>query len=138
MPNDCVLCQACEREPHRIVFRDAHAVVMLNYEPVKPGHLMVLPVRHAENLADLAPPEAEAFLKSVDRCMEALARAYDETPMTLVNGWKFRTQPHLHAHVLPSANDLRGLFAAAEGRPRRMRAEDDALKAMAEALRSVF
>jgi diadenosine tetraphosphate (Ap4A) HIT family hydrolase len=43
----CELCLAKE-EKYRIVFQNDLVFVVVNIEPLKQGHLMVLPVRHAE------------------------------------------------------------------------------------------
>lgn len=93
---------------------------------------MILPVRHAEQLRDLTPDESSAFLKAIDRAMLAMTEAYEETPMCLVNGWKYRTQPHLHAHVLPSKNNLRGLYSASEGLEERKRANEQTIQNIKE------
>jgi diadenosine tetraphosphate (Ap4A) HIT family hydrolase len=121
-----------------MVYQDDLVFVLLNAEPLKEGHLMILPVRHAEDLGDLSPDESQAFLRTIDRCMAVVTKAFDDTPMCLVNGWKFRTQPHLHAHVLPSKTTMRGLYVAAEGVENRKRAEDGALRQTAERLRVFF
>jgi diadenosine tetraphosphate (Ap4A) HIT family hydrolase len=134
---DCVLCNALT-ESYRIVYKDKRVVVIVNIEPVKNGHLMIMPVRHAEQLGDLQPEEAQAFLRMIDRCMHAVERLSDEPSMCLVNGWKHRTQPHLHAHVLPSKKNLRGLFSASEGLEERKRADAETLALMADELRVMF
>ena len=135
---DCALCGALQREPNRIIHRDDHVFVLVNVEPVKEGHVMILPVRHAENLKDLDPEESRAFLSAIDYCMSAITKAYGETPMCLVNGWEYRTQRHLHAHVLPSKKSLRGLYAAAEGLQERARADEDLLMKIAGSLKRFF
>jgi histidine triad (HIT) family protein len=138
MMTPCVFCEALTKESHRVIHQDAHVFVLLNIEPVKDGHLMVLPIRHAEELKDLTHEEARAFLQAIDRCMGAVTKTFDDEPMCMVNGWKYRSQPHLHAHVLPSKHSLRGLYVAAEGVAERQRAEDEALKRVAEQLRPFF
>lgn len=131
----CALCTALANEKDRNIYQDEHVAVILNFEPVKRGHVLILPVRHAENLSDLTPDEASAFLKAIDRCMHAVTKYSDEPPMCMVNGWKHRSQPHLHAHVLPSKHPLRGLYVAAEGTPVRLRLDDQLLKEIADELR---
>ena len=134
----CVLCESLEKEPHRVVYRDAFVFVLVNIEPIKDGHVMILPIRHAEQLKDLTPEESSAFLKAIDQCMTAVTESYGETPMCLVNGLKFRTQAHLHAHVIPSKKNLRGLYSAAEGLEERKRADDQTMKNIVEALKPFF
>jgi len=135
---DCVLCESRLGEPHRVIYQDRYVFVLVNIEPLKEGHVMILPVRHAENLQDLNPEEAQSFLQTIDKSMLAVTEAYKETPMCLINGWKYRTQPHLHAHVLPSKNALRGLYAASEGLHERVRADEATLERIAFALKGYF
>lgn len=99
---------------------------------------MILPIRHAEQLEELTPAEAQAFLTAIDTSFRAVTAAYDETPICLINGSAHRTQPHLHAHVLPSKHNLRGLFVAAEGLEERKRADDSVLATIAEKLKKHF
>jgi len=132
----CELCDAFANEKNRVIASDEHVFVVPIIEPIKEGHVMVIPIRHAENLGDLTPDEARAFLTAINRAMNAVKEAYGETPMLLVNGWEYRSQPHLHAHVLPSKTNLRGLYAASEGIVGRNRASVEELTAMADKIRS--
>lgn len=134
----CTLCETRTQEPGRVVYQDEHVFVLVNIEPIKDGHVMILPVRHAEQLSDLTPEESQAFLKTIDKCMSTVTQHFQETPMCLVNGWRYRSQPHLHAHVLPSKKNLRGLYTAAEGLEERKRADNETLNKMADALRAYF
>lgn len=136
--SSCVLCETRIQESGRVVYQDEHVFVLVNIEPIKDGHVMILPVRHAEQLSDLTPEESQAFLKMIDKCMSTVTQHFQETPMCLVNGWKYRSQPHLHAHVLPSKKNLRGLYTAAEGLEERKRADNETLNKMADALRAYF
>jgi diadenosine tetraphosphate (Ap4A) HIT family hydrolase len=134
----CKLCHALQHDQFRTVYADHDVFVLINVEPIKNGHLMVLPVRHVEQLSDLTQEESRAFLRLIDRCMAALTEAFHETPMCLMNGSSYRTQPHLHAHILPSKKDLRGLYAAAEGLEERKRADKETLTRMADRMRPFF
>ncbi|MEO5927873.1 MAG: HIT family protein [Patescibacteria group bacterium] len=131
----CDLCHAIKNEPSRLIYQDDHVVVVLNFEPIKHGHVLIMPIRHAENLSDLTSAESSAFLKALDRCMKAVTKYSEEPPISLIHGWKHRSQPHLHAHVLPSQHPIRGLFSVAEGTPRRLRLTDEVLKEMADQIR---
>ncbi len=136
---NCVFCAALTTETDRIIYRDEHVFVILNIEPVKEGHLMILPIRHAEQLQDLTATEAQAFLKTTDQCLQVIANSYEDAPVCIVNGWKHRSQPHLHAHVIPSKTGLRGLFKNSEGlSDERVRLASDQLKPVADKLRSHF
>lgn len=133
----CALCSA-RNQSYRLVYADDLVMVVVNFEPVKPGHVMVMPIRHVENLGDLEPEEAAQYLRTIDRCMAAMTKLSNEPPMCLVNGWAHRTQSHLHVHVLPSKHDMRGLYVAAEGVAERVRVDQETLTRMANDIRAVF
>ncbi|HVM90971.1 MAG TPA: HIT domain-containing protein, partial [Verrucomicrobiae bacterium] len=84
---DCELCKAKD-EAYRVVYKDDLVFVIMNIEPVKHGHLMILPIRHVQHLSELNAVESEAFLKTVDACMRTITRTYEDTPLFIVNGWK--------------------------------------------------
>lgn len=134
----CVLCDILKNEETRIVHKDEHVFIALNFEPLKRGHLMVLPIQHVENLGELNPESSAAFLKEIDRAMNVLAAYSEETPICIVNGWKARTQPHLHAHVLPGKYDLRGLFVQSEGVPARMKVGVEELEEVCKKLKNLL
>lgn len=115
----CELCQVFIDEPERVLYEDEYVFVLINNVGLKPGHIMVLPKRHADDLADLSAEEAKAFVDCVDKAMRVIEANYEDAPISFLNGWKYRTQKHLHMHVLPSKNSLRGLFVKAEGCPER-------------------
>ena len=134
----CVFCDSLTTEAHRIIYKDDKVFVIVNIEPLKDGHVMILPVRHAELMGDLDEEESKAFLHAAERCMKAVTEVYKETPMFMVNGWSFRTQPHLHGHVLPSKNHLRGLYNISEGVDARKLATPEFLSKMANDLKPYF
>ncbi|MFH1404907.1 MAG: HIT domain-containing protein [Patescibacteria group bacterium] len=132
---NCELCNILSNEQFRIVFENEHAFVVVILEPIKDGHLMVMPKRHAEELSDLTPEEAQSFLMAADNCLHGLENYQKESTLFTVNGKKNRSQKHLHAHVVPSRHAIRELFALAEGTPERQRANDKELQKMADDLR---
>lgn len=134
----CVFCKDLNRLEDQTVFRDDDVLVFVNHEPLKDGHLLVLPVRHAEELGDLEPVEAQKFLQALQACMAMIEKQHSDPPICHINGWKYRSERHLHAHVLPSKRSLRGLFSVSEGVPERVPADSHTLRAMAVRLRPAF
>ena len=137
----CTLCDTFTNpdDQYRILYKDAHVFVMINLEPIKDGHVMILPIRHAEDLKDLTPEEAQAFLRLSNQCMDIVTSVYGITPMFMVNGWEFRTQAHLHAHVLPShVGGTHRIYVAAEGTNEHHALNQEELRAMADRLRDGF
>ncbi|MEI6510576.1 MAG: HIT family protein [Candidatus Uhrbacteria bacterium] len=134
----CELCNAFENEKDRVIYSDAHVFVVPILHPIREGHVMIIPIRHAENMKDLNADEARAFMAASNLAMDAVKKEYGVTPMFLVNGWEYRSQPHLHAHVLPSKTNLRGLYAAAEGVVGKIEASAEELKVTADRIRVQF
>ncbi len=60
-PEGCILCGVRDGAPgipNLEVFRTGHFIVSVNLFPYNPGHLLVFPVRHVEDLAELDDTEA--------------------------------------------------------------------------------
>lgn len=134
---DCELCKAVD-EDYRVVYRDEYVVVVTNYEPLKQGHVMVMPIRHAEQMSDLTADEAYAFLQAADRSMWAITKLCADPPLYVVNGWQHRSQPHLHAHVVPSKMHLRSLLQTAEGVDERKRVDEVTLQHMTDDVKKFY
>ena len=102
--NDCIFCKIIAGEiPSQFVYRDDDVVAFADVNPQAPKHLLVLPVKHIENVAAMAavePPELMAKLFSV-----AAKLGNDES----CGGFRLvvntgsdggQTVPHVHVHVL--------------------------------------
>ena len=115
---DCVLCSVLEQEKDRIIYEDDSVFVCMNYAPLKPGHMMVLPKRHAERINDLTAEEAVAYNQAIETAMQTLkAWSGSEVLMTL-NGWDYRSQPHLHVQITPAVDNIRYYMHFTDGDPR--------------------
>src|SRR5438445_6825636 len=55
---DCIFCKIVRREvPASIVRDDSSTLAFMDFRPMSPGHVLVIPKAHAANVEDL-PPEA--------------------------------------------------------------------------------
>lgn len=88
-----------------VVHRDAAGVVLLNKFPYASGHLMVAPVRHVAELAELTDEEALVLHRLTTRALAALSTVY--RPDAFNVGWNLgevaggSISGHLHEHVVP-------------------------------------
>ena len=133
---DCPFCG--DKEPERVVCANDLAFCLVNIEPIKDGHVMIIPRRHVHRLRDLTPEEAKAVNELTDRVVDLLLREFGEDPAIRVNSGTHKTQPHLHVHVLPSKGALRDHYTAHEGLPLRVRKTNEELAAMARRLRDAL
>ncbi len=107
-PAPCVFCEiAAGRtgQADREVYRDDLAVAFMDRAPRNPGHVLVVPLRHAENALEV-PPATLAHLAVV---AQRLAQAIRRTDLR-AEGFNLQTNAgraagqtvfHLHVHVIP-------------------------------------
>jgi histidine triad (HIT) family protein len=137
---DCVFCAILEgRAPGSVIYEDEDAVVFLDLFPVHPGHALVVPRRHVEDL-DSCPGELAGRLFEVSaRVAPAIVRATDAAGFNVwtANGEAAGQEVfHLHLHVLPRYEDDTFGLRFPKGYPQE--AERAALDAMADRIRSTL
>ncbi|MBT2382877.1 HIT family protein [Streptomyces sp. ISL-11] len=111
---NCVFCAiaAGESAGHR-VFADDAAVAFLDVRPLFPGHVLVVPRRHAETLTDLPAAEVGPFFTRVRWITGAVERGMGATgSFVAANNRVSQSVPHFHVHVVPRnhKDGLRGFF----------------------------
>jgi histidine triad (HIT) family protein len=87
-------------------------MAILDLHPVRPGHVLVIPRRHAVFVHELTAPERAALMETAARIAVAQERAgLRQGGTLLINDGPASGQhvPHVHLHVIPRA---RGDLAA--------------------------
>jgi len=106
MTNDCVFCDLLRGELEiSLVHRDELCAAFMDVQPVNPGHLLVVPIRHAPDLAHLSGAEAAQMF----RLARVLAVALRKTSVRcegvnffLADGEAAGQEVfHAHLHVFP-------------------------------------
>lgn len=97
-------CPFCTLDPGRIAFSNEHVVAIWDIFPVSPGHLLIVPRRHAATWDDLDDVEKSAVWRSVDKGIEVVKRRH--APDGFNVGFNFgeaagQTIFHFHLHVIP-------------------------------------
>jgi len=89
----------------KIVHRGEHCFICLNAFPYNPGHVMVLPYRHINELAGLETAAAFEMMTLAQRMERILARVYCpkgiNLGMNLGKAAGAGVLGHLHLHMLP-------------------------------------
>lgn len=103
---DCRFCRiAAGEEPASFVYADAVVVAFMDIHPVTPGHLLVVPRRHATHATDLDDRSAEAVWRAGLRLGAALRSSglRSEGMNFFVADGEAAGQDvfHFHLHVLP-------------------------------------
>ncbi len=104
----CIFCEmpgVGDDEKVHILTRSERAFVILNRYPYNPGHLMVAPLRHVGDLAEIEDPElteaSDLIRVSVRILREALQPSGFNVGMNLGRVAGAGIPDHLHWHVVP-------------------------------------
>ena len=102
----CVFCEiVAGRAPASFVHRDDEIVAFLDIRPIAEGHLLVVPVRHAELLGDLNEATAARMLviaRKLDAALRTSGLPFEAALLMLADGAAAGQEvPHVHLHVLP-------------------------------------
>ena len=119
--------------PGRFVWRDPDVVAFLTIEPIRPGHVLVVPIAEVDHWVDLGP-DAWARVAEVARLVglgvrDAMGGA---RIAQMIAGFEV---PHVHVHVYP-ADDLGDLSFAGVDRSPDPAALDEAADRIRAALRA--
>jgi histidine triad (HIT) family protein len=104
--SDCVFCRILSGElPSSIVYQEDRCTAFMDIQPVNPGHLLIIPNRHATYLADLEE-EAGAQLFRVAKRVAAALRGSgvrcEGVNLLLADGEAAGQEVfHVHLHVIP-------------------------------------
>ena len=101
--------------PGRFVWRDDRVVAFLTIAPLKPGHVLVVPIEEVDHWLDL-DPDLLAHLMQVS---QTIGRAVDQafTPAKVGMMIAGLEVPHVHVHIVPMSG-VRDLdFANADPDP---------------------
>ncbi len=107
----CLFCEKA-KEPcsaeSMVLWRNDHALVMLNAFPYTNGHLMVAPIRHTADMGELSDEELLAVAQLVRDCVNLLREAYHPDGFNIgVNLGRAAgagIEDHLHWHIVPRWN----------------------------------
>jgi len=103
---DCIFCKILAGEAEgSFVYRDEVCAAFMDIQPVNPGHLVVIPKRHAAYLADLKEAEGAQIFRVAQRLAAALRQSgvkCEGVNFFLADGEAAMQEVfHVHLHVFP-------------------------------------
>lgn len=116
--------------PGNFVWKDDKAIAILTIQPIRQGHVLVIPRQEVDQWSDLPLDLAAHLMQVSHKVANALKVAYPATRVGLmIAGLEV---PHTHIHLVPmdSMSDLNFDFAK--------NADSDTLKQTAEKIRGVL
>jgi ATP adenylyltransferase len=107
-PAGCVFCAAVEMGPNPdslLLYRGAHAIVILNKFPYNNGHILVLPRRHCGDFLELTKEEHAEIAVCMTTSIAAIKDAYNcagfNCGLNLGAASGAGIPEHLHYHIVP-------------------------------------
>jgi ATP adenylyltransferase len=106
-PAACILCLLRDRNPDVVdlsIWRDEYFVVSVNLYPYNPGHLLLYPCRHVEDVRELTAEEEREMVALQRWLLGILDRAC--SPHAYNIGFNMGAAAgasisHLHLHIIP-------------------------------------
>jgi len=102
---DCIFCRIAQRtSPAQIVYEDEQVMAFLDITPNTPGHTLVIPKKHYENLLDAPAEEVANVAKVVKKIAPAVMKATNSQGFNVgVNNGEAAGQviKHMHMHIIP-------------------------------------
>ena len=98
--SNCIFCRIVEGSiPSVRIGENDAAVAFMDIRPIQPGHALVIPRRHVENVIDMEPAEYDDVMRLVHQIGRAIDAEWKPPKVGLaVIGFDV---PHAHVHVLP-------------------------------------
>lgn len=134
---DCLFCKIANKKFNaEIIYEDEFAAVVLDVNPRAPGHVMVLPKVHAENILDLPDDKIKGVFQAVKNTTDLINKALSPDGFTTgINHGKVsgQTIEHLHIHIIPRwFNDKGGSIHSVVNNPPK-----ESLKEIADRIREI-
>jgi len=106
--DECPFCEALEKPDPAdqfLLFRGEKAFVILNRYPYTTGHLLILPLEHKENMADLDPETRTEMMELINHALVVLDQIYHpegyNVGLNMGEAAGAGIPKHLHWHIVP-------------------------------------
>ncbi|MBI2076394.1 MAG: HIT family protein [Candidatus Aenigmarchaeota archaeon] len=103
--NGCLFCKIVKGEiPSKKVYEDSNTLAFLDINPANPGHTLVMPKKHAENIFDVEEDSLKSTISIVKEMAAAVKEKMNAAGVNVVqNNGKYAGQlvNHVHFHVIP-------------------------------------
>lgn len=105
---NCLFCNIIAKKiSAEIIYEDDFTISFLDINPITPGHTLVIPKIHAENIIDLPENETKELFIAVKRITALLDKSLTANGFTIgINHGKASGQAidHIHIHIIPRYN----------------------------------
>jgi ATP adenylyltransferase len=142
-PSGCILCLVRSKSDQVVnltVYEDKYFSASVNLYPYNPGHLILFPSRHVEDVRELSGDEQLNRVRLESELLNVLGRVY--SPMGFNIGFNIGSAagasiPHLHLHIIPRYAAETGISDLVAGKRVLIESPFDTKKRLEEACKSI-
>lgn len=102
---DCLFCKIAGKNiPALIIYEDQNNLAFLDVRPISPGHTVVIPKTHAENILDIKNESIGPLFEAVKKTTELLNKSLKPQGFNIgINHGRKAGQAidHIHIHIIP-------------------------------------
>lgn len=106
---DCIFCKIAAGEiPCAKVYEDETKLAFMDINPIRPGHVLLVPKKHYERVTDMPSDEAAELCGALPALGQAVVAAAKADGMNIhqTNGrCSGQAVFHVHFHLIPRHND---------------------------------
>jgi len=105
MTNDCIFCKIVNKQiPAHVLYEDELLLALMDAFPAAPGHVLIIPKAHAQDLHDLPEATAAAILPLAQRLAHKINETLQPDGINIIqNNGAAAGQVvfHYHMHLIP-------------------------------------
>ena len=110
---DCIFCKIIKGElPSKKVYEDSRTFAFLDINPRNPGHTIVVPKNHSQDIFSVPEEDAAALAVATTRVARGVRKATGAKGISISqsNGQLAgQRMPHIHFHVIPRTEAEKGV-----------------------------
>ena len=107
--NDCIFCKIVRGElPSFKVYEDDAVLAFLDIHPLNPGHTLVIPKNHSQNIFEVSPEDWASVTEVVRKLAGVIEKTLGAKGINLMmNNREHAGQvvDHSHMHIIPRFTD---------------------------------
>jgi histidine triad (HIT) family protein len=105
MNDNCIFCKISNGDiPSAAIYEDDNFKVILDKFPSAPGHALILPKKHADNIFELDADSAAKIFPLAQKVAQAMQKSLNPDGINILqNNGEAAGQSvmHLHVHIIP-------------------------------------
>ncbi len=100
---DCLFCKIAKKEiPSDIAYEDENVIAFLDIKPMNPGHTLVIPKKHVENIFDIDEKDLGLVMNVVKKIAKTVDKMSNGVNVIQNNrSAAGQVVDHLHFHIVP-------------------------------------